>query len=173
MGKLKKRTLFMGLICLAWILVIYAFSAMNAASSTSITDEALKVLAHIRTNNEHIDALFTYLTKNHSIFYIIRKMAHMFVFCVLQIVAFNLLRFLNISFIKSIIFSILIVFGYACVDEFHQLFVDGRSGLFSDVIIDTIGGMIGVCLVILTNTINFFIKKILFKISNTSHCKNS
>lgn len=35
-----------------------------------------------------------------------------------------------------------IVFLYACSDEFHQLFVAGRSGKFTDVLIDCIGAAV-------------------------------
>ena len=45
------------------------------------------------------------------------------------------------------IISIVVCFVYACTDEFHQLFVDGRAGLFSDVIIDTIGATISFIIV--------------------------
>jgi VanZ family protein len=31
--------------------------------------------------------------------------------------------------------------GYACTDEFHQLFVPGRAGLITDVLIDSIGAV--------------------------------
>jgi len=34
-----------------------------------------------------------------------------------------------------------LVFLYACTDEFHQVFVPGRSGEFRDVLIDTSGGL--------------------------------
>lgn len=43
-------------------------------------------------------------------------------------------RFLN-KCLLPMIFSIL----YACSDEWHQSFVPGRSALFSDVLIDSIG----------------------------------
>lgn len=33
---------------------------------------------------------------------------------------------------------------YACIDEFHQLFVAERSGRFTDVLIDGLGGIIGI-----------------------------
>mgnify|MGYP004633929879 FL=1 len=33
-------------------------------------------------------------------------------------------------------------FLYACTDEHHQTFVNGRSGLFLDTLIDTLGGFI-------------------------------
>ena len=35
-----------------------------------------------------------------------------------------------------------VTFLYACTDEFHQLFVPGRAGRFTDVLIDTTGGII-------------------------------
>ena len=47
------------------------------------------------------------------------------------------------SLIKSGIISIVCVFIYAGFDEFHQLFIPGRSGSFSDVLIDLRGGIIG------------------------------
>lgn len=39
--------------------------------------------------------------------------------------------------------------AYAATDEVHQLFVDGRSGMASDVVIDSVGAAIGIALVIL------------------------
>jgi VanZ family protein len=32
---------------------------------------------------------------------------------------------------------------YAASDEFHQLFVDGRAGMLSDVLLDTCGVAVG------------------------------
>jgi VanZ family protein len=39
--------------------------------------------------------------------------------------------------------ALAIVFLYAATDEFHQIFVPGRTALFSDVLIDTSGGAAG------------------------------
>lgn len=44
---------------------------------------------------------------------------------------------------KKIIISILVVAIYASTDEIHQLFVEGRAGAFTDVLIDTSGGVVG------------------------------
>ena len=38
----------------------------------------------------------------------------------------------------------LIAAGYAATDEFHQLFVPGRSGQISDVLLDSAGALAGV-----------------------------
>ena len=51
----------------------------------------------------------------------------------------------SISDAKKILFSLLIGIEYAGLDEIHQLFVDGRSGKFVDVWIDTIGVALGIC----------------------------
>ena len=49
---------------------------------------------------------------------------------------------------KTVIISFLGTFLYACSDEFHQLFIYGRSGEFRDVMIDSTGGIIGLLLII-------------------------
>lgn len=42
--------------------------------------------------------------------------------------------------------TVLICFGYACTDEYHQTFSAGRSPQFRDVLIDTCGGFTGTLL---------------------------
>ena len=57
----------------------------------------------------------------------------------------TLLGFLTFSFLhgrRSFLIPIGVNFLYACTDEFHQLFVPGRAGRFTDVAIDTTGGII-------------------------------
>ena len=39
-----------------------------------------------------------------------------------------------------------ICFLYACTDELHQLFSSGRSGQFDDVLLDSIGALLGILL---------------------------
>jgi VanZ family protein len=45
--------------------------------------------------------------------------------------------------------ALAIVFLYAASDEFHQVFVPGRTALVSDVLIDTCGGAVGLTLLYL------------------------
>jgi VanZ family protein len=42
--------------------------------------------------------------------------------------------------------AVLIVFLYACTDEIHQIFVPTRTPLFTDVLIDTSGAIVGLIL---------------------------
>jgi VanZ family protein len=46
-----------------------------------------------------------------------------------------------------------LVFAYAASDEFHQVFVPGRTALVTDVLIDTSGGLIGLTLLYLARKI--------------------
>ena len=47
---------------------------------------------------------------------------------------------------KLILYSMLICFLYACTDEFHQLFVYGRSAEIKDVLIDSFGSLTSILL---------------------------
>ncbi len=74
--------------------------------------------------------------------FLIRKLAHISEYAILAL--FTYYALIKIAFNKRIIFQItfLISFLYACSDEFHQLFISGRSGQFTDIIIDSTGCLI-------------------------------
>ena len=58
---------------------------------------------------------------------------------------------------KQVIFAGVMGISYAISDEIHQLFVSGRAGQVQDVIIDSIGVILGICILML------FIKTIKIK----------
>lgn len=131
------------LILFLWIIIIFLFSGSDASSSTAQTQVALDILSSIAEKNTVVNSFLLKLNQNNNIFYSIRKLAHLTVFCILQIITFTILRGFGQSFLRSSIYSLLIVFGYACLDEIHQYFVPGRSCQFTDVLIDSIGGFVG------------------------------
>ena len=93
---------------------------------------------------------------------LLRKFAHASVYFILYILVLNLIYQIKEEYkFAYCMMSIAVCFLYACTDEFHQLFVDGRTGLFSDVIIDTIGA-----------TISFVIVEIIHRIITIIHQKN-
>lgn len=73
------------------------------------------------------------------------KLAHLAVFAVLGALVAHALR---MPAVERYGWAILIVVTYAVSDELHQAFVPGRSPSVSDVGIDTIGGFIGMRVVI-------------------------
>ena len=85
--------------------------------------------------------------------YPIRKLAHYTLYFVLGILSFLVVKDYSINK-KLIIYSLLICFLYACSDEFHQLFVIGRSASIKDVMIDTFGSLCGISIFYVFNKKN-------------------
>ena len=80
---------------------------------------------------------------------LVRKGAHVTEYIILCI------SFLTAFWVSGIrgkgrnIASFVLTFGYACTDEFHQLFVLGRAGRFTDVLIDSSGALVLSLIVVL------------------------
>lgn len=70
--------------------------------------------------------------------FVLRKIAHMSEYGILTFLFFRAAA-QKLSHRKSIVFSIIFSISYSLTDEYHQLFVAGRSGSLMDVFIDTIG----------------------------------
>lgn len=76
--------------------------------------------------------------------FFIRKAAHFCIFFVLGILTYAFLRYKWNQRSKIIMISFAFVVLYACLDEFHQLLTGGRTALWQDVAIDSIGGLCGI-----------------------------
>ena len=133
-------------LLLVWIIVIFSFSNQNGEESSGISDKVgariVNFVDDFASMNWSIEEKNAAIAK---IAYPIRKMAHMFEYAILALLAY-------ISFSNYVI-SIIIVFANGAVDELHQLFIPGRAGRFTDVLIDTTGGLIMLTLIWLFNKI--------------------
>lgn len=78
---------------------------------------------------------------------IIRKLAHFSIYACMGICWMNFLNSFPIDHKRALILSILMCFLFAASDEWHQSFVDGRSGELLDVCLDTFGSLCGASLV--------------------------
>ena len=119
---------------LCWMVVIFMFSAEPDTESSelsgSVSYQIVSVVNTITASHWEKKEL---LDKAELIDYPVRKCAHMSEYAILTLLGFLTGRFL---------IPIGVTFVYACTDEFHQLFVPGRAGRFTDVLIDTTGGII-------------------------------
>jgi VanZ family protein len=79
--------------------------------------------------------------------HIVRKNAHFFAYLLLGLLVTNALINSDIRRIKCIILAAAICVLYASSDEIHQLFVPGRGGMVMDVVIDSAGAVIGICII--------------------------
>ena len=78
--------------------------------------------------------------------HMVRKYAHFFAYMILGILSVNALYLNGIKDRKAILYSFIISFLYAVSDEIHQIFVPGRAGQVMDVVIDSLGGIIGIAI---------------------------
>ena len=76
---------------------------------------------------------------------VLRKVAHVTEYAVLTGLWWRALRALGVS--RPLVGAVAIALLYAASDEFHQTFVDGRTGTPVDVMIDAIGMMIAALLI--------------------------
>lgn len=133
------------LFVLVWMLVIFRFSASSGTSSgnmsKSVTTLFYKLIEVFSGKNLESTLSAEHLATVH---FLIRKLAHMFIYFVLSISVMITLFTFPLKLSTRSLFSILICFLYACSDEFHQIFVSGRGAAFSDVLVDTTGAIFGI-----------------------------
>lgn len=145
------------IIVILWLLVIFVFSSMNEKTSHI---QSQKVVQKIYTNKQTVEN--NKIIKKNKYDKKIRKIAHVTEFAILNIFFINLIYQLKEKFkLKYLIISIILTFIYACTDEIHQIFVQGRTSSFIDVLIDTTGA-------ITTSLIIYIIYKINFHKTKTS-----
>jgi VanZ family protein len=76
----------------------------------------------------------------------IRKCGHMTEYALLGMLVYVALTVDEVAYKFKKYIALLAGFAFASSDEIHQLFVPGRSGRFTDVLIDTAGCTIGILL---------------------------
>lgn len=137
--KSNRRTIFLGL-AIVWMIVIFVFSAQKSDESTELSNGAGRYI--VQTVNTVMDKGWSEETVEDyalAIDHPVRKLAHGTEYGILALLWYGVLT----SYWKSVV----IAFLYACTDEFHQLFVPGRAGMFTDVLIDASGALITMMLV--------------------------
>ena len=136
---LRKVIKFTLVICC--MLIIFMFSSDSGTASSKKSDSFIinlvEVISNKKVNNKDRDK---YIEKY---VFPVRKCAHFTIYLILGILVISLLSEYRILNFKTVLYTLLIVFLYACSDEFHQLFVSGRSSEIGDVLIDSSGGFIG------------------------------
>lgn len=124
---------------LLWMALIFMLSQQPASISSGQSGVFVEQLRHITPSVDQ--QLLTFL---------VRKGAHIFAYFVLGILTFNALWRVDLSkfkFNSPAILSIIVCALYAASDEFHQLFIIGRSGELRDIMIDSCAAMIGVFII--------------------------
>ena len=129
MNRKWMKKLLAWLALFVWMAVIFYFSHQSGDVSTQISDGVLNTVLSFLPNPFDY-AFFSY---------IIRKFAHFTEYFILGILVYHLVNQYRFVSKKEFIWMILFCVIYAISDEFHQLFIGGRSPKIFDVIIDSLG----------------------------------
>lgn len=127
------------LLVIACMAMIFTFSAQNGEESGGLSAEVTQLLARV-FRGAAFDPMTPEFERAH---HLVRKMAHATVYGLLSISWLALLHTYSLDGRLRYAIAVGVCFVFACSDEFHQTFLVGRSGLFSDVLIDTGGALVG------------------------------
>ena len=133
---MKKLILFMTAIIS--IAVMFYFSSRNPDISSRQSKMVLDFILNLgfETNS-----------------YFIRKFAHFIIFALIGFCVSMFIGSCIETNLITLIISFIISSGYACVDEYIQTFIPGRSGNIGDVMIDICGVIVGLFLYLIINYI--------------------
>ena len=144
----KNKTIYrwiLGILIILWCLLIFFMSSetadLSSERSGGITKRVIRFLLSIFGIDESTPQLYDKLE------FLIRKAAHVFLYFVLAILSSLFVYTYKLSFVYRYISSFVFCVCYATSDEIHQLFVEGRSGSIKDVLIDSIGIILGILLI--------------------------
>lgn len=149
--------LFSWIAVFIWLVVIFYLSAQPAADSSNLSKKVTKVIIEIIPLDSEVSTTENLIAKLEPS---IRKLGHFSEYFVLGLLVANALRVSGVFGFKGFIYSLLFCILYAVSDEFHQYFVPGRSTEFSDILMDTIGSVVGIGLYFLVSRIRQVIAKI-------------
>lgn len=124
--------------------MIFGFSSQNGEKSGNLSGKIAKfIVEQVQKNEVKNREEIVQRTEK-----VIRKVAH---FSIYTLVGFLLMSFVStyqLSEKKRILISLVAGILYATSDEIHQAFVPGRSPQITDVILDTMGVVLGILLLL-------------------------
>lgn len=148
--KIILRILFATLL-IATFVIIFIFSSQNGDESSNLSRGFIYHIINLFVkDNLAIEGVIVAIEP------LIRKLAHFSIYALAGIWAVGLLETYDIKDERRIGIGAAIGFLYAYSDEFHQSFIGERSASPFDVIIDTLGFLVGFVLIMLI--INYYKK---------------
>ena len=120
------------------MIIIFTFSNDNNVESNKKSDGIIVRTTESILNRKLSDKEKEIYIDKYVVY--VRKMAHFTLYFLLGLTFISFLKEFNLDNKKLVIYTVVFVFIYACSDEIHQLFINGRSGEILDAIIDTLGG---------------------------------
>ncbi len=138
---MKKIKVVWCILSIFLMALIFFFSHQTADVSSNTSGRFAKVLADVLAlvfSGELYEKILWVAQ------WIVRKSAHLLLFTLLGVSVYNSFEIPRKG--KRVLTSLIVCIFYAITDEFHQSFIPGRACRIGDVLIDSIGSMVGVFL---------------------------
>lgn len=140
---------------------IYSFSAQNGTTSSNLSYKVSFKIVQITDHALNLDLSNEQMVQGiRRIHFYVRKAAHFSEYFLLAVSIACPLYVYGIRGIWLLVTSGLFCIGFASLDEFHQLYVSGRSGSIRDVCIDSSGALFGI---IITQILCYIARKSIFE----------
>lgn len=121
-------------LIIIWMFIIFNFSSDSGEVSGGLTEEVIQkvvvVLTDIDPGTQEMQSVVDKLM------FPTRKAAHYFIYFILAFLVMNALYIMGVNRYTLIITSVICIL-YAMGDEYHQTFINGRTGQISDVLLDS------------------------------------
>jgi len=149
----KQKILFylFSILTLATMILIFWFSSQNAEKSGAVSLSFTQMVLRFFIKEKMFPTLAEYEAFIKSADGFVRECAHFAIFAFLGL--FSCLTLvtckLKINSKKCCIYAFVFSFIYSLSDEFHQMFVPGRSAESFDIMMDNLGIILGIFVAIL------------------------
>lgn len=129
------------------VTVIFNFSNQNAEKSGELSEKVTKYIIDINPLTKDIQGqhreIIIYKLES-----VIRKLAHFSIYTLVGLLLMTLISTYNLKEIDKIGISLIIGVIYASSDEIHQAFIPGRSAQITDVMLDSLGVLLGIFIIL-------------------------
>ena len=126
---------------------VFVLSNQPAGVSTNTSGSVIEKIASVFISNYENLPSESKETIVSEMQHFIRKTAHFTIYCILGIFTISAMLTYTMRHRRRVLTAAAICLAYSASDEFHQLFVSGRSCQLSDVCLDFCGSILGIAIV--------------------------
>jgi len=140
-------------LCLFWMGLIFYNSSQSGSESNYRSFSMVNNITQSKNTTKSTQAILPQNKKDNKVNLILRKNAHGFEYLILTIILSITFNVFGKDVKKNVINILFVALLYSVTDEFHQIFVRGRTSSVQDILIDFIGALIGILMVFVFNNI--------------------
>lgn len=152
--KNKAKRIIFGILVLLNCSIIFYFSHQASDSSNQQSGTIVEIISNIIPYIKNMEEPEKTVLKETVLAPIVRRIAHFSIYAMLGLLTTNfMLTIEKKKMYQRVILALAFCLVYAITDEFHQTFIEGRSGRVVDVLVDTAGALTGILFTIAITTI--------------------